>query len=257
MQRAGGIAAMTVAGFGCFRVAAPTVPELTSRRDFAWTTAHGEHVDLYVEEKSFAAAHIDSLMTRSEAAWSRVLEVLGVATYPPRISVFVVESRDRMQALIGLTANGQAIPRRQAAFSVYNAQVDAFGAHEMFHVVAKNLWGDAADWINEGLAMHADDRWDGQPLHTVASYHLERGFLIPLAPLLHRFNAHDVMASYPGVGSFVKFVYERYGREAVRQAWQGGVPGLTAATGKKLDTLEAEWHTVLRSSQIRLALGSR
>ena len=249
--------AVTVTSFSCARVTAPTVPELASRRDFRWTTARTEHVDLYVEENSFAAARIDSLMTRSEAAWSRVLELLGVGTYTPRISVFVVDSRERMQALIGVTTNGQAIPRRHAAFYVYNAQVDAFGAHEILHVVAKNLWGDADDWINEGLAMYADDRWQGNPLHTVASYHLERGTLIPLAFLLRRFNAHDVMTSYPAVGSFAKFIYERYGREAVRQAWYDGVPALSAATGKTLEALETEWHTVVRSSQTRLALASR
>ena len=266
MQRAGivapvaavvAVAAVTVASFSCVRVTAPTVPELASRRDFKWTTAHTEHVDLYVEENSFPAARIDSLSTRSEAAWSRVLELLGVATYTPRISVFVVESRERMQALIGVTTNGQAIPRRHAAFYVYNAQVDAFGAHEILHVVAKNLWSDADDWINEGLAMYADNRWQGNPLHTVASYHLERGTLIPLASLLRHFDAHDVMTSYPAVGSFTKFIYERYGRDVVRQAWHHGVPALLAATGKTLDALEAEWHTVLRSSQSRLAAGSR
>ncbi len=151
-----------------------------------------------------------------------------------------------MRALLGREVNGQALPQRQTVFFVLSTLVDASGAHELCHVMATSAWGKTEDWINEGLAVYADDVWNGHPLHTVTAFHLERGTAIPLRDLIEHFGRHDALVAYPEAGSFVKFLYERYGRAAVHAIWTAGGAGIPRTTGRSLDDLEREWHAAIR-----------
>ena len=179
---------------------------------------------------------------RREQARTRVLALLGERDYSARVTVFIVPSRARMKALIDKEVNGQAIPNRNVVLYVINDSIDASGAHELCHVIAKASWGDADDWINEGLAVYADDRWQQRPLHAVASYLLEQRQLVPLADLLRRFNQYPDLVTYPEAGSFVKFLYETYGLGTVKQIWSGGAAAIPHITGKSIDALERDWH---------------
>jgi len=200
------------------------------------------HFRLYFERESFAERHIDALKERAEQSRTRVLALLGVTDYSAQVTVFVVGSRARMKALIGKEVNGQAIPSRNVILVVVSDSIDAFSAHELCHVVAKSLWGDADDWINEGLAVYADDRWQGRALHAVANYFLGRRELVPLSVLLQRFDDRPEVVSYPEAGSFVKFLYESYGIGAIKQVWIGGAAAIPRVTGKSIDAIEREWH---------------
>jgi hypothetical protein len=177
-----------------------------------------------------------------EQSRTRVLALLGERDYPARVTVFAVRSRARMKALIGKEVNGQAIPDRNLVLFVISDSIDASGAHELCHVIAKTSWGDADDWINEGLAVYADDSWQQRPLHAVASYLLEQRQLVPLADLLRRFNEYPELVTYPEAGSFVKFLYETYGLDTVKRIWSGGAPAIPRIMGKSIDALEREWH---------------
>jgi hypothetical protein len=50
------------------------------------------------------------------------------------------------------------------------------------------------------------------------------------------------VVTYPELGSFVKFVYEKHGREVVREMWRHGVPG-------NLNELEEEWLAELAKAE--------
>ena len=241
------VAALVVlAGAACALVHPPGAKAIHDHGGFVWDSAATAHFRLYFERGSSATAHIDALKQSSEQARARVLAVLGERDYAEQVTVFVVQSRARMKALIGKEVNGQAIPSRNVLLYVFSDSIDASGAHELFHVVAKTLWGNTDDWINEGMAVYADDRWQQRPLHAVASYLSEQGKLIPLPALLERFDHYPELVTYPEAGSFVKFLHETYGVDALKQIWDGGAAAIPGVTGKGMEVLERDWHNRIK-----------
>ena len=242
-----------VAVFGCvcalLAVETPakslSAKALRSARGFSWISDRSENFDYFFEAGTPAARDIEKIKERMEASRARVEKLLG--TVPgPRIPAFIVDSRARMKELAGFETNGLATG--SVSLMVYNDTINAVGAHEMCHVRAYMLWGKShGTWVNEGLAVYSDDQWWGVPLHPVARGLLDRGKLIPLKDLVAEgwHKKYPDLDTYPELGSFVKFVYEKYGLPAVRTLWQHGASGAGAAFGKPLSEVEAEWRLEL------------
>lgn len=149
-----------------------------------------------------------------------------------------------MKLLIGNETNGVAFPRTKVVCFILNEKVDASGSHELIHVMAGNTWGlKFRTWINEGFATYADDIWHGYQLHDLNKYLLQEKKLIPLEKLVDDFSSHSNLISYPQTGSFVKYIYEQYGVDKVKELWKSGtVKGMKRALGKDIVTIESEWH---------------
>ncbi len=163
--------------------------------------------------------------------------------------MFIVASRARMKDLLGLEMNGLTVGGYEAL--VYGSGIDAVAAHETLHIVAGKAWGAPKSlWINEGLAVYADDGWWGLPPHALAKSFRAHGVLIPLKNLVKDGWAgkYSDIVAYPELGSFTKYVYETYGQDAVRMLWQRGDKGSRPATGKKLADLEREWLTAIENT---------
>ena len=56
------------------------------------------------------------------------------------------------------------------------------------------------------------------------------------------------MVTYPEAGSFVKFLYERYGVNSIKTVWQKGSHSIPGAFGKNLSQLEQEWYSTIDAS---------
>lgn len=56
------------------------------------------------------------------------------------------------------------------------------------------------------------------------------------------------MVTYPEAGSFMKFLYERYGRDAVKALWTQGAESIPKVFGESLTQLESEWFAVINST---------
>jgi hypothetical protein len=74
--------------------------------------------------------------------------------------------------------------------------------------------------------VYSDDKWWGVPLHSMARALLDRKQLVPLKDLVKEgWSRKDSdLTTYPELGSFVKFVYEKQGMDAVKDMWQHGSP---------------------------------
>ena len=223
----------------------PSVKDLAGRKGFTWKSEDTSNFRFYFETGTFGEKHIGQLKQNAEQARHKVLTLLGELTYKPRITVFVLDSRARMKALIGKEINGVGLPKSNAVLYVFSETIDASGAHELFHVLAKNLWGKADDWINEGLAVYADGVWQQYQLHDLAKYILLRSKLIPLSESLMHFDKYPEIITYPEMGSFAKFFYERYGVANVKEIWRGGADALSRITGRTLKELEKDWLEVI------------
>jgi hypothetical protein len=223
----------------------PSVKELVDRKGFTWKSEDTANFRFYFEPSTFGEKHIDRLKENAEQSRKRVLTLLGEQIYRDRVTLFVLDSRRRMKALIGKETNGLALPQRNAVLYVFNEKIDASGAHELCHVLAKNLWGKADDWINEGLAVYSDGVWQQYQLHDLAKYLWLKTKLIPLEEILEHFEKYPDFITYPEMGSFVKFLYEKYGMENVREIWKKDAAAIPRITGRSLNELEKDWFEVL------------
>jgi len=215
--------------------------DLLADHDFHWSKDSCASSDIYFESGSWAAQHIASVRSNADSAFTHILRLIGQTTFPHRLNYFIVANRPRMDALIGFQTNGIAFARELVICAVANDTVRALGAHEMFHVVAMNVWGSTADWVNEGMAVYSDDQWWMQELHPLAHYLQQHRKLPSLGQLTKEFRQGNSLLTYPAAGSFVKFLYESFGRSELELLWKQGFAAFCKSVQKSESDLQKQW----------------
>ena len=218
--------------------------ELLKRRGFAWRTDSAEHFILHADT-SARAVRSDLLLFRLDRALARARVLTGTRADSTRIHVFAVGSRARMKTLVGRRTNGIAYHRTATVGLVITSDWAASAAHEVFHVVAMRGWGPGPVWLNEGMAVFADDQWRGSKLHDAARTLAAANRLASFARLVRKFRDLDENVAYPQAGSFAQYLYERYGRAVIRVLWREDLAAVQKLTGKDVVQLEREWRAFL------------
>lgn len=235
--------------------ASPTANSLKNKKGFTWISKSSANFNYYFEPGTPAERDFDKISGWMEKSRARVEKLLG-GSFGEKTESFLVDSRARMKQLVGEEGNGFAFGSHNSSTSkiefvtamVYSDAIKGIGAHETCHTLAYLLWGKPRGvWLNEGLAVYSDDQWNGHPLHPLAKVLLDNGRLLPIADLLNDnwTKKYPDMITYPELGSFVKFLYEKYGLDAVKNLWQHGAKNADAAFGKNMDALEKEWRAEL------------
>jgi hypothetical protein len=230
----------------------PVLRQYVDHPGFNWTYKETKHFHLYFQADSDARRRVGVLRKNVEADRDHVIHLLGATGYDPPISAFFLKSGAQMKELVGVEVDGRSRPAQHAVFSVVTpARLHL--KHELCHEMATNLWGAAEPWIEEGLAVYADEgapyssaepdtiRYDAWTL-------LSNNSLIPFEKLI-RADWNSTMYSpdvtYTELGGFVKFLYDRFGVDRVKQIWQRGSESIPAVTGMSLADLEREWRESL------------
>jgi hypothetical protein len=222
-----------------------TKDDLLENPDFRWTRDSSLSCDIYYEANSWAARNIAAIKRDADSSLVRILGMLHERSFPHRLSYFIVINRSRMQSLIDRQTNGIAFAREKIICAIANDSMRALGPHEMFHVVAMNLWSSTEDWVNEGMAVYADNSWWMQELHPLANYLRQQGKFLSLDELTQRFRQHDPLITYPEVGSFLKYLYETHGRDNVKTLWQHGLSTFCDSVRVDKSDLERQWLSVI------------
>ena len=222
---------------------------LRSRHGFSWNLEHSPHFDYYFESGSPAARDIAQIEVVLENEYSHIVSLLGAKDLNFHTYAFIVDSRTRMKQLCGHESNGLAVGN--VFLFVYGDAVTALGAHEPTHLLSQFLWGSPRGlWLTEGLAVYAEDQWQGRSLHATCKQLKSERKLMPLSSLVNNrlFTQNPEMVTYPEAGSFIKFLYERYGIEAVRSLWTRGADSIPHVLKMPLGQLEAEWLAIITNS---------
>ena len=215
--------------------------DLLANSDFHWLKDSSASSDIYFEPGSWAAHNVLVVRSNADSALLHILRMIGGPHFPNRLNYFIVNNRSRMHSLIGRETNGIAFAHELVICAIANDTVRALGAHEMFHVVAMNVWGSTADWINEGMAVYSDDQWWMQPLHPLAHY-LEQNRKLPsLEQLTTKFRQANDLITYPAAGSFMKFLNETFGRRETELLWKQGFAAFCKSVNKSQSDLQQEW----------------
>ncbi len=236
--------ALTAPACALLRGGPPTTAALAARPGFVWQTDTTRRAAIYYEAGALSPRRLAQVRVDVEASYTHILELLGEpAGLDEPVSIFLVPSRERMRALIGAETNGIAFPKTKVLCYIVNDAMMLSANHELLHVVAMEAWGTPALWVNEGLAVYADDHWHGYHLHELGGYLYKTGEGVDIARLTGAFRDLNDKVSYPLAGSLVKYLYETHGREAVRAIWRG--TSIEQATGSPPATLQRDWRVLL------------
>ena len=220
----------------------PDARALESKRGFDWVLDTTDHFILHLQRGSSAAARTGLLGFQLDRARERTLQILNVKDFPDRIDVFAVSSRDRMDELVGRSIDGIAFYRSKVITLVLGDSVSGSPAHEVFHVIAMNVWGVGPVWLNEGLSVHAAGNWRGRDVHAIARELKARGQLATLEQLTKDFRTLPPQTAYPQAGSLVRFIRERYNPEALHALWLENDNEFTRLAGIDLAAMDRLWR---------------
>ena len=176
---------------------------------------------------------------------------------PQPVRVYLFRSAAEKRDLIGAADTNIAKPWRNEIYVQEDSFPHPLLAHEIAHVVVGNSGRDpfrvAASffglWPNpgiiEGMAMAADFRPQSDLTPNQWAKAAIDNHLAPSLSTLFgaNFYNHPQGLSYTLAGSFLHFVYERHGRDALRRLYREN--NLEAALGQSLSAAERDWHRYL------------
>jgi hypothetical protein len=232
----------------------PFVDRVLSHPGIEWRAVTTEHFVVHGIAGAWAGDHVASLATHAERARIFVLRRIGEdgVRSQPRAHVFLVRGPDDFRALVGQPAGGWTEPAANAVLAAVGEQAPPPLRHELGHLYSHRLWGPPhGAWLSEGVAVFAVGHCAGSPLHQWAAAIQRAGEPVSLGPLQRGFDFTRA-APHLLAGSFVTFVAERHGIEAVRTLWQHGLDATERAIGAGAAGLEAEWHALLLDLDVPL-----
>jgi len=219
-----------------------TPKDALSNKNFYWMADTSQHINYHYEDSSCAKDNIFSIKEVTEKSIKDILKLTGEAGYYQKIDYFLLSSKDRMFTLTKYRMNSSAYPRFNAVYAIYSKDLKAVGAHELNHIIVHNLWGSQGEkFLSEGFAVFSDSMWNGCDLHSISKYLLKKKKLLSIQELIGNFSKYSSMVTYPQSGSFIKFLYETYGREKMKLLWGKGSNDIKEIYKKDLPALENEW----------------
>jgi hypothetical protein len=218
---------------------------------FVWQVTRSAHTQIYVPAGSAVAARLPDLVDSLETARAAALAIVGEGERPgePRVAVFLVDTREDMQRLIGHPYGGLATIGELTAAFVAGPGYHPFFRHELTHVYAAVRWGpmQSGEWLTEGLATLATGPCQGHSVDAVAAGYRRAGELPAVTALAADLRAIPELPGYFAAASLVKFIREREGLGALRALWRGERPGTDSAhpLGARTAEIESAWHRLL------------
>ncbi len=232
---------LPTAGCTLIHSSKPDYRYFSDNQNFSWQTDTTSHFIIYYEELTAGEARLDAIREDAEQSFSHILTLLEESVYKAPLRIFIVDSRQKMKSLIGAETNGMALPESGVLCYLVSYDMMLSARHELLHIVAMNLWGHPEHWINEGLAVYADDHWHNHDLQALTTHLANTEQLLPLKKLTGNFKKHNDLVTYPQAGSLVKYLYQTYGVASIKALWQRGIKNIEEITGDDLEVIEAAW----------------
>ncbi len=214
------------------------------------------HFDIYYDRNTISDWNIELIARDHEYQLDRVTGYLDVPPPETRIASYVYADADQKKRLMGARHTSIERPGSDEMHLNNASFPHPVLKHELVHVVSAafgNALYGGSYWIgfHEGLAEAVD--WQDTPMnpHEWSRAMRELDLAPPLENLLSMtgFWTAASSRSYTLCGSFVRFLIERYGLPAFKQAFPDGA--VEEAYGRTPAELIAEWETFVDGIQLR------
>lgn len=233
---------------------------------FVWDSVPAAGFTLYTPRGSYAAERASRYRNEVEVAIPHALAMMGEPRYPAHLRVFVLGSREEVEAVVGIGYNGWSDAVGKNVAVVARAECRPVFRHEIMHAVSLLLWGhpfgvendprppkeraliERGGWLREGLAAAAEDLYVTYSYRGMAAQWQAEGALLPLDSLVGAFYRQDDLAAYLQSGSLVQYLLGKYGSARLRLVWRDGPSAFQRAYGKSSSDVESEWQTWLRAT---------
>lgn len=232
------------------RTSGPAARELLARPGFAWRTLTTPIARIHVVEGSAVQRILPELADSIADARKIALLTLREPEIDsePKLELFLVDTREDMQRLMGRPIGGFAQPGELTAAFVAGPGYHPFLRHELTHAYASVRWGSlaAGEWLTEGLAALAQGTCQGHTIDELAAGFLANGEVPPLTTLTKRFRDLPELPSYMAAASAAGFLERASSIDAVRALWRSGSTG-GHPLGPNGEALESRWRSYLRT----------
>ena len=208
-----------------------------------------EHFRIYYSSKSFSGEEIRYVGAMHEFRYAQVEKALAVK-YPRMISSYIYPDNDTQLRFIGTQTTNIAKPWRSEIHLSREAWEGTL-RHELVHVLAGEFGMPVIRahyhiGLVEGLATAIDGGFGNRTVNEYAAAVVKKFRLIKnpgtlIHPLGFAMNASSV--SYVLMGSFCRYLLDRYGIVRFKQLYGGKSPEVVY--GKSYDSLVEEWQNIL------------
>jgi hypothetical protein len=213
-----------------------------------WTRAKGDHVVLYDFRSSPRIELFDRVVRDLRA---EIATQFGVLDTMPTPELFLVESRDEVRRVTGLSAVGVALSQHNAlvAVEVGNFPNKILLRHELTHLFSAAVLPPVeapVPWVSEGLASWVTPECAGHTHRAFGFALLEADLLPSRASLEGEFYALDDFTSYAAAASLIDFAVGTWGTDSIPVLWTRSLDGLEDWAGT--EDAYADWIAYLRET---------
>lgn len=195
------------------------------KKDNRWLAFATEHYIFHYFPHSVAEKEIQAIADTQETAFKKIIDFLEVAPPERKIEYYLYPDPQTKESLMGDDWYAQAIWKDFVVHVLYTEEIKPIGEHEDTHLLSLP-WGLSIAFFQEGLAEYlVGHGWHGENHDQLAREAIEKGILPSVEEMMDHGKWKELDDSYAlyyycFVGSFAKFLIERFGKEKFKRLYQ-------------------------------------
>jgi len=193
--------------------------------DPRWRRKESAHYIFHFFSDSLAEKEIVTIIEQQEKSWRKILDFLELPEPSRKIIYYLYPDGKTKKQLMGDDWFAQSIRDEFCVHMIYNEKIKPLSEHEDTHLLSLS-WGFSIGLLQEGLAEYlVGHSWHGENLDQLVVEAMSKKLLPSIESIMdHKgwLESNDKYAqyNYAFVGSFARFLIEKYGKEKFRELYQ-------------------------------------
>lgn len=204
----------------------PLVDTILNHSNHNFVLVEKEDANFYYEPDSFFNKNVEVLIEDALTARDKCVALLGNIRPAYSMKIIYFNDREKIRPYLNMAPKGIALPDAYTLLITTNDSIRAYHTHELMHIISINQFGGYAaqpfDWIQEGIAVYADNPCMNFPIHAISAYLLYANKLPSMDSLFYEFRNLPDMTAYMMAGSVSQYIIETYGLDKFKQVWKQG-----------------------------------